>query len=637
MSSTKSDAPLQLDEGLWLLPVVHGSGDSAIAVRRWLLDHPIDCVAVPLPESFRQPVEHGVSLLPSPSIVVQRPNRWHRTQWQPNDPGDPPSDISESTYVAIDPCQSVIAAIRWALGERIPIEYLDIDSLEFVSDASIVPDPYALRNVSIAAFAAALLPQFPRPSDPRVNRQLRAFSRRLKQLKSRYNRIVCLCSIQSWPWVRDWYLHPPQAGLEPIDTEELEDSNALSDPEWFAVDPKSLLFLFGELPRITGYYEEARQSLEDDENLSIDGVKKLLLEGRSHYYDEFKGRSRKIPPALLRKALHYMRNLSLIEKRMTPDLYSIAVAAKQVVGDQYALHIVERANHYPFPPASGPQVRMGLDQLRLPDGEVLQAIHRLPGPPLIWRSLELKRRPELRQQHLWRKQWNPMQQCSWPPEDARIESFRTRVVDRARALMGADLARSEKFSTSFKDGLDIRETLRHWHDGSVYVRVLPPSIGKIDAAVMLFDSPADPRIYPWRTTWYAEHHEESTLGFFATSFADNVVGPGVCMAQYGGVLFLFPPRSIPNVWTDRRLDFCTTLEERLVAAACLHSHNRQVAIASWIPPGSGWKKLAKRFSKTLIHVPWSHFSSESIQQLRTVHVLNGRHVRSYAADFIRRP
>lgn len=230
-----------------------------------------------------------------------------------------------------------------------------------------------------------------------------------------------------------------------------------------------------------------------------------------------------------------------------------------------------------------------------------------------------------------------MQQCSWPPEDARIESFRTRVVDRARALMGADLARSEKFSTSFKDGLDIRETLRHWHDGSVYVRVLPPSIGKIDAAVMLFDSPADPRIYPWRTTWYAEHQEESTLGFFATSFADNIVGPGVCMAQYGGVLFLFPPRAIPNVWTDRRLDFCTTLEERLVAAACLHSDNRQVAIASWIPPGSGWKKLAKRFSKTLIHVPWSHFSSESIQQLRTVHVLNGRHVRSYAADFIRRP
>ncbi|MFN5950613.1 MAG: hypothetical protein ACK43N_19120, partial [Pirellulaceae bacterium] len=150
MSSMKSDAPLRLDEGIWLLPVVHGSGDSAIAVRRWLLDHPVDCVAVPLPESFRQPVEYGVSLLPSPSIVVQRPNRWRMTDWQPTDPDDPPEEIAQSTYVAIDPCQSVIAAIRWAVGERVPIEYLDIESPEFVSDASIVPDPYALRNVSIA-------------------------------------------------------------------------------------------------------------------------------------------------------------------------------------------------------------------------------------------------------------------------------------------------------------------------------------------------------------------------------------------------------------------------------------------------------------------------------------------------------
>ncbi|MFM8328551.1 MAG: hypothetical protein ACKN9U_27145, partial [Pirellulaceae bacterium] len=248
MNCIKSDAPLRLDDGLWLLPVVHGSGDSAIAVRRWLLDHPIDCVAVPLPESFRQPVEHGVSLLPSPSIVVQRPNRWGVSDWQPNDPDDSPKEIFESTYVAIDPCQSVIAAIRWALGERVPIEYLDIESPEFVSDASIVPDPYALRNVSIAAFAAALLPNFPRPSDPRVDRQLRTVSSRLKQLRSRYNNIVCLCSIQSWSWIRDWYLHRPHADFEPIDAEESEDTNSVSDPQWFAVEPRSLLFLFGELP-----------------------------------------------------------------------------------------------------------------------------------------------------------------------------------------------------------------------------------------------------------------------------------------------------------------------------------------------------------------------------------------------------
>jgi hypothetical protein len=79
--------------------------------------------------------------------------------------------------------------------------------------------------------------------------------------------------------------------------------------------------------------------------------------------------------------------------------------------------------------------------------------------------------------------------------------------------MGADLVQTEKFTTSVKDGIDIRETVRHWYDKEIHVKVLPPSRGKMDAAVMLFDSPADPREYPWRTTWFAEHANESTQAF----------------------------------------------------------------------------------------------------------------------------
>jgi hypothetical protein len=35
-------------------------------------------------------------------------------------------------------------------------------------------------------------------------------------------------------------------------------------------------------------------------------------------------------------------------------------------------------------------------------------------------------------------------------------------------------------------------------------------------------------------------------------------------------------------------------------------------------------------------VPLSHFSQETVQQLRMFHVLNGQQVRSYAEHFIRR-
>ena len=153
---------------------------------------------------------------------------------------------------------------------------------------------------------------------------------------------------------------------------------------------------------------------------------------------------------------------------------------------------------------------------------------------------------------------------------------------------------------------------------------------------MLFDSPADPRDYPWRTTWYAEHQNESTLAFFATNFGDEIVGPGIAQATYGGALFLFPPMSIADIWTDEGLDFTDTLEERLLAAACVHSNSRHIALLSPSAPGMAWRRMAKRHGKRLVHIPLSQFSDATVQQLRIVHVLNGHEVRSFAAHFIRK-
>ena len=154
---------------------------------------------------------------------------------------------------------------------------------------------------------------------------------------------------------------------------------------------------------------------------------------------------------------------------------------------------------------------------------------------------------------------------------------------------------------------------------------------------MLFDSPADPRDYPWRITWHAESHDESTLSLFATDFTQEMIGPGVAVARYGGCMFLFPPRPIPNVFQDPRFDFTDTLEERVIAAGLYHSDERHIALMSALPPGAGWRRLARKYRKKIIHVPLGRFGSATIDRLRTVHVLNGHPVRSYAAQFIREP
>jgi hypothetical protein len=101
-------------------------------------------------------------------------------------------------------------------------------------------------------------------------------------------------------------------------------------------------------------------------------------------------------------------------------------------------------------------------------------------------------------------------------------------------------------------------------------------------------------------------------------------------------MFLYPPLVIPEVWTNRRFDAASKLEERLLAAACYYSRNRHVALLSEFPPGQAWRQIARHYGKALVHVPLRQFGESTVQQLRMVHVLNGKDVRSYAAEFIRR-
>ena len=514
------------------------------------------------------------------------------------------------------------------MGERIPRVFLDLETADFNAPTRTLPDSYALKQVPIQQFAAAVLPFLTKPENEQWQQRVNYMAMRLRELCIDYKRILLVVSVLDWPWIRQAYfdrsLQTPEHDL-------------VEEVQHFQVNADTLYFLLGELPFVSSLYERARASLESDDNLSIDGVKELLISARKHYRFEYKNRARKVTPRTLAVCLKYIRNLTLIDYGFSPQLSTIVNAAKQVVGDGYALSVLAKAKEYGYETELDlPEIKMGINQASFPDGEVSKMENRLPGPPLMWTRLELIPKPDLRQQEDWQQQWNPRSQCSWPPEDELIENLRQTVFERAQEALGADLARTEKFTSSVKDGIDIRDTIRHWYDGDIYVKVMPPNRGKLDCAVMLFDSPADPREYPWRTTWFAEHKDESTLCFYATDFMDEPVGPGICLANYGGVMFLYPPIAIPDIWSDPRLDFASTLEERLLAAACMYSECPHIALLSPAPPGPAWRRLAKHYKKKFIHLPLGRFGDSTIQQLRMVHVLNGKEVRSFAADFIRR-
>ncbi|MBT4094843.1 MAG: hypothetical protein HOE85_12820, partial [Nitrospinaceae bacterium] len=484
---------LSISPKIHVLPVVHGSGDFAVEVRERLLRLEPDCLAVPLPPSFQQEVEDGVLDLPSISVVTaeEEVRTWDSApEYGDEEGGEDSEDVSSPwerageaeeegeegfNFVPVDPCQPVIAALRAAMEERVPRVFIDIEVEVFKAESRVFPDPYALKKVSLEAVSAALLTASPPPkAGSQREARVRWMAARLRALEAEgFEKIAFVCQAMDWHWVR-------QAYQQKFEVPEEAPNPGL--PRRWPVEAATLAFVLGELPFITALYEKRREELRGDKNLSIDGVKELILDARAEWLREYKPALNWVTPQRIQIFLQYVRNLTLQAGRLTPDLFTLVLAAQQIAGDAFALTLAECARKYPYQeePQEGEGLRAGIGEAEFPDGGVGPMKSRLEGSEISWRAIELKPRPPEIKKNSWRQRWNPFTQCSWPPEDTKIESFHTHVREQARAILGQDLARSEKFTTSIMDGIDMRETLRNWHTGDLWVKELPPARGSLD-------------------------------------------------------------------------------------------------------------------------------------------------------------
>ena len=261
LSSLDPHEIFRLTPKIDLLPVRHGSGDFAQEIREYLLSRQLDCLALPLPPSVEHVVEQGIAHLPSISLVAI-----------------PESGGAESpsySFIPIDPCQPLIMAIRTAMNEDIHRVYIDREVTSFESLPLHSPDPYSLKHVSLTSFCSALLPfsPYPTPESQRwLNIKWLAF--KLHELELDFESILCLCSMEDWPWVRDAYREQPSYVLP----ETLEDR-----PSLHQVASDTLYFLLGELPYLTELYERRRAEARSDLHLSVDGIKELLIETRTRW------------------------------------------------------------------------------------------------------------------------------------------------------------------------------------------------------------------------------------------------------------------------------------------------------------------------------------------------------------------
>jgi hypothetical protein len=662
-----------------VIPLVHGRVAFAVAVRERMLSKRHAALAVELPPSLRGAMERALEQLPRVSAVVYREwllpesgaASWSPEREQRDDEVEAATD-TQAWYVPIDPCDAVVEGLRIARGERVPVHYVDAEVENFAGRRFVMPDPHALLTIGIEDYYRAALPTIrvhhpPTPEDALRERHMAARIAELARASEGRGDVLFLCGMAHWERIRE-HLEQGDGTLH---------TGRGPDPDAVAVVPvheQSLYHMLGEIPFVTWSWERHRSSFEVGRHDTILAVKELLLAARAHYLATEKETLEIPTPSALSTLLDYLRKLTVSRHRLAPDLYALVVAAKGVIGNDFALAMLNTAATYP--PNAPPEDKEAAKEMEAADpfkdlggkkekatptepdpespfdgpadllfeatgerarigDEITRITSRAPGDWRTLRRVKLIDKPPKVNRELWRSVWNPHASCSWPPEDVIIENLRAYVSSRTLSLAGIDQIRTEEFQSSLKDGLAIRETLRDLPIGKIHVKVEPRVPGKVGAVVIVFEEDDDGTRFPLRMTWMAEHKQESTLAFYATDFLQDMVGPAIGRSRYGGCMFLYPPVGIPDIWEDLKFEKARRPSERLLLAALYHAKEHFVAYVAAKPPAPEVVATAQVLGRHVVHLPLSTFSSRTLEKIRRFHVLNGRVVRSWAARFIR--
>jgi hypothetical protein len=334
----------------------------------------------------------------------------------------------------------------------------------------------------------------------------------------------------------------------------------------------------------------------------------------------------------------FSRNYARLHGRLLPGLFELVMAARGVADDNFSYEVWDLSTFYPWSEGTGdvPTIRLDADQLFLGDRRVQQwTFHRrLPRMRQTMQRIPIRKRAEEENPGEWGDEFKNGSLCSYPPEDIVIEDYGRYLQAKALSLLSQEQSRVEPFSTSLLDGIDMRETLRNWHEQKIYVRESRKIKGGVGAVVIIFDQDDKEDRYPWKMTWHGEHAQESDMAFYATPVTAKIVGPGIARCEYGGLMLSYPYHRLANVWGDPLYSECQTKDEVLLMAALDYSLEKHVVYVAKKAPRSTFRTMAARLGKKIVYIPSGQLSPQSLHRIRVFHVLSGHRIRKIARDYI---
>ena len=653
MNEGSEDGVLDLGGGIFVVPVLHERLESAVAVRRALARIVPDAVAVEVPSTLSSVWARAIDRLPSISVLLYE-----------NAAGD-------TIYLPVHPADPSVEASRWARERGRPLACADLDVDGYADHRDPLPDPYAITRIGLPAYLEAVR-RTAHPADAQDARREAAMAFHVRELAAAgASKILVVAGLRHVDGLAAALSAEQAAPLTPPARKNVRLVN---------LHPESLGEVLGEPPFYVAAYEAQRCGLRPPTAAAEPaasgrdyGTFRVLTGGRGDDPERVLGAAAlaaqragdpldrlRLQWALVAEASHALeaaavdeslepwqrRNLARFGRRLArqsgmlvADLYDLVVAGRSCVSDNFAFELHRLATSYPWQQdqtTDVPTARIRADELW--DGVRRVRLRRRVARPKVRRPesiLRRKRRDE-RFPGEWLGAFDGEGICSYPPEDVIVEAFGGFLRKKGKAVLCEEASRVVPFTTSVLDGIDVRETIRHWNEKKIYVRESGRTRGDIGIVVVIFDDDEDQgsERYPYQLTWLGEHGQESDMAFYATSPERAVVGPGICRVTYGGFLLSYPPGRLGDVWTDSDYRFAETKAEVLLLAALDYSKERIVIHVAPKPPRPVFREIAARLDRKILHLPIGTLSPGTLKKIRVMHVLSGHAKRKIAKDYL---
>lgn len=597
-------------ENVRIVPILHNRMEFALEVMQQFKDFDPDHVAVEYPSTLKDKILQAVKRLPLLSVVHY--------------------EESDDTfmYLPIEPTDGVVEVLRLALSTSTPVHFIDRDTEGYPLDRFPMPDPYALTKVGHFMFCQAYLHtsrDAPRPLEDTLREKTMAYH--LQQISRQGNKVLFVCGLYHLPGILGMLGQPQtqvigrrtRKGIGLAHLHEVSSREVMTEPPFLAAE-----------------YEQSRSQEGKGELDRLEAQNRLISMARRSYWKNDKEELTPIQVKILHK---FARNYALITGNLVPNFYQLIVAGRGAVDDNFAYELWDKGSEYPWQTEEPglPIMRLRGEDLFL-DHKRIRFHRRLKTFRRRLISVPVKEKKRERTPGEWKKDFGQFYICSYPPEDVVVEGYGQYLQKKALEIKSEENTRIVPFLSSLMDGIDIRETIRDWHNGKIYVNETRPLRGRVGSVVIIFDQDLADRsgreVFPWKVTWLGEHDQESDMSFYSTPAGEVMDGPGISRCQYGGFMLTYPPLRVYDIWKDPFFAMARNKPERLLMAAIDYSLEKHVVYVAANPP-SGWcQSMAAKLGKKIIYLPIGIFSPVTLKKIRQFHVLDGHHVRKYAKQYI---